>query len=63
MSYAEEKERAYREQARKINDLYARYKGSQIQGQLDGEPWAEEELKLKKDFLERLNIIKKKYNK
>lgn len=63
MSYIEEMEEAHREQAKKIKDLYAKHKGVQIQGRLDGEPWAEEERKLKNEFLEKLKMIKKKYNK
>lgn len=63
MNYTEEREQVLKEHAQKIKKLYEKYKGIHPQGQLDGEPWANEERVLKNELIEKLKMIEIKHNK
>lgn len=62
MSYRNEMNKAYKEHFEKTKELYNKYKGAYIAGQLDGEPWMAEERALKNELLKKIAMIKKKYN-
>lgn len=62
MSREKELKKAYDDQLKKIKALYDKYRGVCVPGQLDGEPWAEEERKLKQELLKKIDRINKKYS-
>lgn len=61
MSYREELKKVYDDHLEKIKALYDKHAGTYASGQLDGEPWVEEERKLKREMLEKIDEIDKKY--
>lgn len=62
MSHKDELKKVYDNHMEKIKALYSKHLGSYVPGQLDGEPWAEEERKLKRELIEKVGEINKKYN-
>lgn len=61
MSRKEEIKKVYDDHLEKIKALYDKHARTYVTGQLDGEPWAEEERKLKREMLEKIDEINKKY--
>lgn len=61
MSEQEEIEKVLEEHSKKVKELYKKY--PHIEGTLDGGPPKDKEIKIRNETLQKMQRIKKKYNK